>query len=132
MTVITNGHLTVATVALSAWVRSVTLEEESEEVDASCWGDTQRVYETGMSGASMGVEFKQDYATSGPYQTIAGLYQTQAAFILRPFAAAVSTSNPEWTGNVLVSKITHMNGDLGTLATMSANWRAFDIATAYA
>ncbi|NNF68434.1 MAG: hypothetical protein HKN01_01570 [Acidimicrobiia bacterium] len=130
--VVTGGFLSVGAADLSAYVQSVTFDEESDEVESTVWGQTQRSFVVGLSTASMRVTFAQDYDASALYQTIAPFYKTSQAFVLRPFNGAASTSNPEWAGNVLVSQLTHLDASQGDLNTQNVQWRAFDITTVYA
>lgn len=130
--VVTGGHLTVNAVNLSSYVQSVTFEEESDEVESTTWGSTQRSYVVGLSTATMRITFAQDYDAAAVYQTLQPIYKTTVAFILRPFAAVVGPANPEWTGNVLISSLTHLDASQGDLNTQNVQWRAFDIAVAYA
>lgn len=130
--VVTGGFLSVGAADISSYVQTVTFTEESDEVESTTWGDTQREYVVGLATAQMSLTLVQDYDASALYQTLAPFYRTQQAFVLRPFSAAVSTNNPEWTGNVLVSQITHMDASQGDLNTQNVNWKAFSIATAYA
>ncbi len=130
--VVTGGHFTVNSVDLSSYVQSVTFEEEADEVESTTWGNTQRTYVVGLSTATMRITFAQDYDASSVYQTLQPVYKTSVAFILRPFSTAVSTSNPEWTGNVLISSLTHMDASQGDLNTQNVQWRASSVAVAYA
>ena len=47
---------------------------------------------------------------------------TVVAIKVRPTTAAISATNPEYSGNVLVSEYSPLDGSVGDLATTSVSW----------
>jgi len=121
----TNASLVLNSVDLSAFVRSVTLNIEMDELEDTAMGDTYRSRLGGLRDYSLDVEFNQDFAASAVDQTVYPLLMSQltpTAFVLKPVNAAVSTTNPSYSGSVLVREYTPVEGSVGDLAVTSASW----------
>jgi len=121
----TNASLVLNSVDLSAYVRSVTLNIEMDELEDTAMGDTYRSRLGGLRDYSLDVEFNQDFANSAVDQTVYPLLMSQltaTAFVLKPVNAAVSTTNPSYSGSVLVREYTPVEGSVGDLAVTSASW----------
>jgi hypothetical protein len=118
--VLTNAHLTVNSVDLSDHVRSVTVNYSAELQDTTAMSDTSRGRLAGLKEWSVDVDFNQDYAASKVDATLFGLVGAAAFTIaVRPVAATITTTNPEYTGSALLESYTPISGSVGDGATAS-------------
>ncbi len=118
----TNAFVSVNAVDLSTFVRSVTLNVEAEDLEDTAMGDTFRSRIGGLKDWSVDLEFNQDFAASAVDVSIFSLLGTVVAVIVKPVNAAVAVTNPQYSGNVLVSEYNPLDGSVGDLATTSVSW----------
>ncbi len=76
----------------------------------------------GLKKASLKVKFKQDMAAAAIDSIIWPLLGTVVTFEIRATQSARSTSNPAYTGNLLISKWTPIGGDVGKIAEVDVDW----------
>lgn len=112
----------------SSFVRKVTLNTEAAEQDRTTFSDAGwTALLAGRKSGSIAIEFNQDVAAAQidsamwPLTPMGGGTGV-VAFEVRPTAAGVSTSNPKWTGNVLLKEWTPLDGGPGDLASVSVTW----------
>jgi hypothetical protein len=112
----------VATVDLSTRVLSFTLNRQSDQIEVSAMGDTAHRFVTGLSADTITVSFLNDDLASGAGSvraTLQAAYGTTVAFsALQDTGAAVSTTNPLYTGTILVDNIPDINGAVADEAMM--------------
>ena len=97
------------------------VEVEDNEVTNYASGGWKE-YLGGLRSGSLAVEFFQDYAASAIDSIIWPLLGTVVAFEVRPTTAVVGTSNPKYTGSVLINKWGAVEGSVGDTATSSCDW----------
>lgn len=115
-------RLEVNAVVMSAMATSVTLKVEADELEDTAFGDTYRSRIAGLKDWSVDIDFNSDFAASQVDQTLWPLFGTVIAVKLRPTSAAISATNPEYSGNVLVTEYTPLDGGVGDLAKVSVSW----------
>jgi hypothetical protein len=108
---------------VSSAVRQVVLDINAAEVETTNFGSSGWVEMTGgLKSGSVQIDFLDDVAASAIDSTIWGLFGGTAAITIRPGGtAAIGTSNPEYSGTVLVNQTT-TGGAVGDLATKSVTW----------
>ena len=107
-------------VDLSNHVMAVTINQQVDELDISAMGNTGHSFLGGLDSSTISVDFLNDDATSSVMQTLNTLVGTVAKFkIIQTTGTAISASNPQWTGLVLVNKLTPVAGKIGDVATQS-------------
>lgn len=112
--VITNGYLSVNSVNLSAFVRSMTLNWGAEMQDDTAMGDSARSRISGLKDFSIDVEFFQDYASGAVDATLFALVGgSPVAVEVRGDGGSVSSTNPKYTGNVIVESYQPVVGAVG-------------------
>jgi hypothetical protein len=111
----------VATVDLSTRVQAFTLNRQADQLEVTAMGDTAHKFVTGLSADTITVTFLNDDLASGAGSTRATLqaaFGTTVAFsALQDTGAAVSTTNPLYTGTILVDNLTDINGAVADEAT---------------
>lgn len=108
---------------VSAAIRQITLDINAAEVETTSFGDSGwTTMVGGLKSGSVQIDFLDDVAASAIDSTIWGLFGGTAAITIRPGGtAAVGTSNPQYSGTVLVNQTT-TGGAVGDLATKSVTW----------
>jgi len=103
----------VATVDLSSYVQSFVLNRVLDQLEISSMGDTAHKFTTGLAADTITVTFlNNDVATgSGSVRaTLQAAFGTTVAFsALQDTGSAVSTTNPLYTGTILVNDLTDIN-----------------------
>jgi hypothetical protein len=76
----------------------------------------------GIKSAGLKVKFKQDFAAAALDSIMWPLLGSVVAFEVRASSGARSTSNPGYTGNVLIAKWTPLTGDVGSVAEVDVEF----------
>ena len=113
----------VATVDLSSYVQSFVLNRVLDQITITAMGDTANKYTTGLASDTITVTFLNNDIASGAGSvraTLQAAFGTTVAFsALQDTSAAVSTTNPLYTGTILVDNLTDINApspaDIGTI-----------------
>jgi hypothetical protein len=102
----TDWKVVVAGVVLSTWAHDVQIEDEKEKLDASGFSPTgNRTYVPGLRDQTVTVQFRNDMASGGPFQTIKPLYEGGSVFpffVQRDSDAGTSSTNPIYGGSASV------------------------------
>jgi len=117
-----DARLEVNSVVLSTFCRGVTLNTSADELDDTAMGDTYRSRIGGLKDWSLAPEFNSDFAASAVDATLFPLLGTVVTGKVRPTSAAISATNPEYSGSVLISQYNPMGNSIGDLATVSVQW----------
>lgn len=120
--VLTDADVTVNSVNLSDWVTSVTLSIEVDDQEDTAMGDTYRSRVGGLKEWTMDIDFNADFGASAVDQTVWPLLGTSVAVTVKPTSGTTSATNPSYSGNVLVTEYSPIDGDVGDLATTSVSW----------
>ena len=126
-----NVGLKVGTTDLSAFVNSITISQEFDQLEVTKMGSGGHEFISGLENSSITIEFMSDFATSAVNQTINGaiagngLVGASAALTIVPVkgnpTTTISASNPLYTCNVLVTQWPQAF-NVGELATISVTW----------
>jgi hypothetical protein len=104
----------IATVDLSTRVTAFSLNRQRDQLEVTAMGDTAHKFVSGLSADTITVTFLNDDAVSGAGSvraTLQAAYGTTVAFsALQDTGSAVSTTNPIYTGTILVDNLTDING----------------------
>lgn len=109
---------------LSDHVRDVNLQYGAEGVDDTVMGNDTRSVIAGLKEWSLEVEFAQDYDASKVDATLFPLVGAVAFEVtVRNKSGAVSATNPNFYGNVILESYPPLAGEVGGLATTRAVFR---------
>ncbi|MEU0808647.1 hypothetical protein [Streptomyces sp. NPDC005970] len=121
--VLTSEYLSLAGTDLSAYTNKAEVGVEVEEKDVTTYGaQGWKVVIGGLKSGTLGIEFKQDFAAGALDAILWPLLGAVVAFEVRPTSAVVGTSNPKWTGNVLVKELKPISGGVGDEASQSVSF----------
>ena len=120
--VLTDARVEYDSVDLSAFVTSVALTYESEAQDDTAMGDDTRSNLGGLKNWSAEIEFNQDFAASGPDATLFAKVGSIANLKIRKTSAAIGSTNPEYSGDALLTSYPPFGNSVGDKATTSASF----------
>jgi len=122
--VLTDVGVIINNIDLSDHVASVTINQSVDAVETTAFGDGGRTRIGGLEDSSITLDFHQDFSAGNVDATIAPLVGGTASFNIGPFGTAVQASGtaPRYTGTVLLTEWTPLNGTVGDLSTASVTW----------
>jgi hypothetical protein len=124
-TVLTDAKVIINSVNLSTYVRQVTLNVSVKEEDVTAMGGSGYVAMiAGLKDWTLEVDFNQDFSNAAVDQTLWPLFATTTTISINPTSAANSATNPQYSGTVLVSKYTPLNGKVGDVSQIKIPFRA--------
>lgn len=116
---LTGQVVTLNAQDISAWCKSATLTVDAAQLDTSDFASDGWVEMIGgLKSGQLALELMDDVSVGEIDSDIWSILGTVVAFTLKPTSAAISTSNPEYQGNVLVTGWT-IGGAVGDLASKS-------------
>ena len=114
--IFTNGYFLWNAVVLSGHVREIRLRTRITTVpDNDVMGTIAEKVVPVLEGYDLEVVFRQDFAASGPEQTLAVDHKGKVAraWAARPDAGAISTTNPEYQGTGIITEYEPIHGAFG-------------------
>lgn len=123
--VLKASYIALATVDWSAFASKIELKAEVEEKDVTTFASGGWVEVLGgLFKAGLNIGWKQDVAAASLDSAMWThfLTGTPIAFEVRLANSAVSTSNPRWTGLVLVKEWSPIAGSVGDVAGHDVSW----------
>lgn len=113
-------YLSINANVLHEFTRKAELTVEVEEKDVTNYASLGWKEVTGgLKSAELGCEFLQDFAATKLDSIMWPLLGTVVPFEVRADQAAVGTSNPAYTGNILINGWNPLTGSVGDEATVS-------------
>ncbi|KIF69244.1 hypothetical protein HY68_12645 [Streptomyces sp. AcH 505] len=108
---------------LSGYARKAEVSVEVEDKDVTTYASLGwKEVLGGLKSGELGLEFLQDVAATKIDAIMWPLLGTVVPFAVRLDNAAKSTSNPEWTGNVLINGWNPIEGSVGDEASVSVGY----------
>jgi hypothetical protein len=129
--VLTDVGVLINNVDLSDHVATITINQNVDAVETTAFGDGGRTRIGGLEDSSITLDFHQDFSAGDVDATIAPLVGGTASFNIGPFGTAVAASGtaPRYTGTVLLTEWTPLNGSIGDLSTASVTWPVSGVVT---
>lgn len=121
--VATDYKVVFGTANFSNLVAAVTLEFSAEEQDTTAFGTAgfrERI--AGLKDGTLSIDFMQDFAVGSVDSYFWSNLGSAVAVTLTPTSGSVSTSNPSYSGTVLVTGWSPMASSVGDLATVSVSY----------
>lgn len=108
---------------LSDYTKKAELTTKVEEKDVTTFGsDGWKELLGGLKSGEIALDFLQDFANSALDSIMWPLLGTVVPFEVRPDNAAASTSNPSYTGSVLINGWNPIQGSVGDEATVGVSF----------
>lgn len=122
--VFSDATFVINSVDLSDHVDSVKLEAKADALERTAMGMTEHQFAQGLQDWSVEVTIFQDYAAGSVDPTLFALLTAGAVpFTMKPDSGDISTSNPEYQGNVVFEGYEPITGGVGTLPKVSAKFK---------
>lgn len=121
--VLLDAQLDINGTDLTQWCAKVELNDEFEDKETTTFasGGAKEVV-GGLESGDIALTFKQDYAASQLDSVMWPLRRQVVTFKVRANAAAVSASNPQYSGKLLVNKWTPVAGSVGDVAEVDVTY----------
>ena len=116
---LTSVTTTIDSNDLTANLKSSTLAVDAAQLDSTDFdsaGWTEMI--GGLKGGTLSLEFNDDVANGSVDDLLWAMLGTVVSFTVKPTSAAVGTSNPSYSGNVLITAHA-LGGSVGDLAGKS-------------
>lgn len=121
--VATDYKITINGTDFSDSIAAVTMDLTSEEQDVTAFGGSgYRTRIGGLKDASITLDFHQDFGAAAVDATLYPLLGSNATVVVTPTSATVSSTNPSYSGEFLVSQYQPYASTVGDLATLSVSW----------
>jgi hypothetical protein len=120
--VVTNAVVSIGGVDLSSHITKVTLSTSVNELETTTFGQTAKRRVGGLKDSTVAIDFNQDFAAAAVEATLYPLVGSTTAVVVKPNGTAVSSTNPSYTFNVLVTEWMPLDAQVGELATASVTF----------
>ncbi|MFE7094616.1 phage tail tube protein [Streptomyces erythrochromogenes] len=128
--VLTGQYIALNGTNLSSNARKAELTMEVEDKDVTTYGSLGwKEVKGGLKSGELGIEFLQDVAAAGLDSIMWPLFGSVVSFEVRADQAAVGTSNPKYTGNVLIKQWNPIEGSVGDEASVSVTYPTSGVVT---
>lgn len=116
-------YLSLNGVDLSDYTRKAEVAIEVEDKDVTTYGSLGwKVVLGGLKSGELGIEFLQDVAATKIDSIMWPLLGTVVPFEVRADSSAVGTSNPKYTGSVLIKAWNPLEGSVGDEASVGVTY----------
>lgn len=119
---LTDASIVINSVDLSDHIEKVTLAPSAAELSSTAFGDTWTEITGGLKSFAVSLDFHQDEAASEVTDTLWSLLGTNTTIVIKPTSAAVSSTNPSYTGSVFIGDLKILDGSVGDLSKQSVSW----------
>jgi len=120
--VLTNGKFQLNATDLSDHLVSVTLNRQSEMLDETAMGDSNRISKAGLLNWSLEAVLHQDYAAANVDALLFAIQGTTACFELRPDNTCSTAINPTYSGICILQEYSPVAGGVGELMRVTARF----------
>jgi len=117
----TDGYLTINASNISDHCKNIALTTDVDVLDSSAMGPGWKSNIGGLKSGTLAITLNDDVAASNVDSILWPLLGTVVAFEVRATSAVVGTSNPKYTGSVLISGH-NIGGGVGELAAKSLSF----------
>jgi hypothetical protein len=122
--VLTAEKVLINAVDMTQWCSSAELSFTTEEKDVTNY-QSAGWHEMlgGLKQGTLKLNFYNDYSASAVDQLLWPLFGTVTSFEVAATQGSRSTTNPSYTGNVLVSQYNPLAGKVGDVDSVSVTWK---------
>ena len=120
---LTNAFILLNATDISDHCSKVEFDVAAEELDTTTFSaGGYKSMIGGLKSGGLKVSIKGDYAAANIDSILFPLLGTVVAFEIKPVNATRTTSNPSYTGSILVSKLVPITGSVGDLVEFDLSW----------
>lgn len=128
--VLTAAYLSLNAGDLSSYTFKVELNVEVEDKDVTTFASLGwKEVRGGLKSAGLAISWKNDITAAALDSILWPLLGTNVAFEVRGINTAVSTSNPKYTGTVLIKTLSPIAGTVGDVNEQSVTYPTSGVVT---
>jgi len=121
--VLLDAQLSINNNDLTSWTSKVELSDEFEAKKTTTFASGgAEENKGGLESFEIAITFKQDYAAAALDAIMWALRRSVVTFAARAQIAAVSTSNPQYQGSILINKWVPIAGNVGDVAEVDVTY----------
>jgi hypothetical protein len=121
--VLLDAQLAINSSDVTQWCAKVELEDEFEDKETTTFASGKaKEYLGGLESGSVGISFKNDFAVAALDSIMWALRRSVVTWATRADAGAVTTSNPQYGGSILINKWTPISGSVGDVAEVDVTF----------
>lgn len=121
--VLLDAQLAINASDLTQWCAKVELNDEFEDKETTTFASGKaKEYLGGLESGDIGITFKNDFAAAALDAIMWALRRTVVTWTVRADAGAVTTSNPQYGGSILINKWTPISGSVGDVAEVDVTF----------
>ena len=113
----TDFDISINSSDFSDSLAAVTLDISREQLEITAFGDSARRYIGGLQDSSVTLSFHQDFAAGSVDEIIHSNLGGTVAIVIKPTGGSVTSSNPSYSFNALVTQHVPFSSNVGDLAT---------------
>lgn len=123
--VLKKAYILLNSIAQSAYIKTISFPLDSAAVDNTCMGDDDLNFLVGMKSATFSITFAADNADGDLSEDLWDIYYAAVAvpFEIKANGAVTSVTNPEYTGNCIMTSFPLVDGSVGDAATHSCTFQ---------
>jgi len=121
-TVLTDAYISIVGNVVSDHGNKVEIPFTVEDLDTTTFGQTWHTRTGGLKDSQLSITFLNDFTASNLDSIMFGLLGTVVTFEIRPTSSARATTNPGYTGSVLINSWKSVAGDVGKLVSVDVSW----------
>jgi hypothetical protein len=124
--ILKDCHVEVNGTDFSDHVSSVEITLKKDDVDTTNFGGSGRERKAGLKDDEFQINFQQDFAAANVDAVLYPLWNNETEFtvLVRPTAAAVSATNPNYSATCILLEYSPVNGKVGELSETSVTFPA--------
>lgn len=121
--VLLDAQFSVANNDLTNWTSKIELSDEFEAKGTTTFGSGgAEENKGGLEKFEASATFKQDYDDNALDDIMWALRRSVVTFATRAMATAVTASNPQYAGSVLINKWVPIAGSVGDVGEVEVTW----------
>ena len=118
----TDYKISVAGVDFSTNLNSVELSQEADDLETTAFGQSYRTRIGGLKNGSVTLNFMQDFGAGSVDATLNPLLGSIATVIIQSASGTVTSTQPKYTAECLVTQYSPFASSVGDIATLSVTW----------
>lgn len=121
--VLLDAQLNIGGTDVTQWCAKLEINDEFEDKDTTTFASGKAKERLGgLEDSDLGITFKNDFAVSQLDSVLWAMRRTVVTWTARADAAAVTTSNPQYGGSILINKWTPISGNVGDVAEVNVTF----------
>lgn len=122
VTVFSDGFITVGGTNLSSRCTGFTVKDGYSTIDLKAMSNTAGNTGIGMADQGISATFLQDYAAGSTHATLQAALGTGVAVVVRPTSAVAGSTNPQWSGTLLLAAYNPIGAKVGDKYEVSVDF----------